>query len=540
MNATETDTRAQPHAADGSGQPARAFDRLLRNNPTFREQLQLSVHRMGLTGTGKRLLIIGAGSGAAVQGVPEEAPGWRVVAVDESHELTRHAQSEDWPPDYWFVTATLYNLGDALARRNLPGPFDAILVAYEMRHQRNLDDTLAYLRDLLVPGAPLAVHEYSVRGNRAARRTWAATCLAYLARIRTHGRVPGMGEYLWRSVTRFDSVTEFRERLGRARFTDIRVQTFGGRMEHVLHTFLARAPVHDDRGGPDDLGLPFTDAPAPRGPRPGPGVRGRVVLPAPRAVPEPPSDGEPRSAGPVGPLGADADPEAETPPQGLRAVPDPPAAGFSSAPGEAAGPEAGRAPEPAPVEPETDAGRPDGEAVRSRPAQPEVVQSESVQSESVRPEVVRPEVVRPEVVQSQPTRPESAQPASQPASEPASEAAPEPAPEPARVEPEPAPFRPTPAPRSPRSEVRAVAPSDPADPFELDDDEDLAPAGERPGVREREPDGRDADPLDEVPPLTDAPQQRPRLRDRFTRAPKPTRSDGAWLTRAEREDDPRS
>ncbi|GAA4559850.1 SAM-dependent methyltransferase [Pseudonocardia xishanensis] len=310
MNATETDARAPQAADSGPGLPARAFDRLLRNNDQFREQLQLTVHRMGLSGTGKRLLVIGCGGGAAVQGVPEEAPGWRVVAVDESHELTRHANEENWPANYWFVTATLSTLEDTLARHGLQGRFDAVLVVFQMRLQRNLDDTLAFLRELLVPGGPLAVHEYSVRGNRQARNRWALTALGYLGRIRSHGRVPGMTEYLWRSVVRFESVADFKDRLRRARFTDLRVQTFGGRQEHVLHTFLARAPTDEPgAGGADDLDLPYTDAPAPGR------VRGRVPVPR---------GGEPRELfthDPGPSTDALADPDAATPPSGLRAVP---------------------------------------------------------------------------------------------------------------------------------------------------------------------------------------------------------------------------
>jgi ubiquinone/menaquinone biosynthesis C-methylase UbiE len=522
VNATETDTRAQPQAGDGPSLPARAFDRLLRNNETFREQLQLTVHRMGLTGTGKRLLIIGAGSGAAVQGVPEEAPGWRVVAVDESDELTRHAQSEDWPPDYWFLTATLYNLGAVLARRNLPGPFDAVLVVYEMRHQRNLDDTLAYLRELLKPGAPLAVHEYSVRGNREARWTWATTCLAYLTRIRSHGRVPGMSEYLWSSVRRFDSVGEFRARLDRARFTDVRVQTFGGRMEHVLHTFLARAPVTRD-SAPDDLGLPLTDTP-----RPGPGVRGRVRLPEPR---DELLTHRPTAAVDLDSAATVDSSEMETPPQGMRVV-DP----VTEDLGEQARVEEPPRPqrsevrvvegpdeldpfdldddEDLPAEPAA-AGSVvrEGEESGAQSAGAQTPAREpAVEPPAVEPAAIRPASVRPESTEPAPVEPPAVQaPAVQAPAVQAPAAQPRPAAQPQRAAVQPgaaqplAPEPPSPRPRGPeRVEERVVE-----------------------------------EPVAEIPPYTDAPERRSGLLNRFKRTPKAPRtaSDGSWLTRAERETD---
>jgi hypothetical protein len=58
----------------------------------------------------------------------------------------------------------------------------------------------------------------------------------------------GSGElyrYLWRSVLEFDGVGELRERLNRAGFDDVRVQTVPGWQQHIVHTVLGRKPGGD-------------------------------------------------------------------------------------------------------------------------------------------------------------------------------------------------------------------------------------------------------------------------------------------------------
>ncbi|WP_181784468.1 class I SAM-dependent methyltransferase, partial [Pseudonocardia pini] len=337
MNATETtsDTHVQG-VAPGPGMPARAFDRLIGDTTGFTAQLKTTVRRMGLGEANKRLLVIGCGSGAVVKGVQEDAPGWKVVAFDESHELARQAQRRPggWPNDYRFFTGTFGTLDDVLEQEGLAGRFDAILVVFQMRHQRNLDDTLGYLKDLLLPGGTLAVHEYAVRGNRNSRSRWAALCwLDYLPRIRAHGRVPGAVDFLWRSVVRFDGAVEFAERLRHSLFTDVRVQTFAGRQEHILYTFLARSPKAGARPEAVSEDVSETDAlssgPAPVGAVSAESSRLHHV---PEQEPRGDARGEPDllthrpvSWGGAGSgvdtgAGSEADPEAETPAEGIPAV----------------------------------------------------------------------------------------------------------------------------------------------------------------------------------------------------------------------------
>jgi SAM-dependent methyltransferase len=300
VNGTDTtpQTSAVPRGA-GQGQPARAFDRLLGENAAFADHLKTTVHRMGLApDSGKRLLVLGCGSGVVVKGVQRDAAGWKVVAFDESHALAQQAQIRgDWPADYWFLTGTFGTLEGALAEHGLSGRFDAVLVVFQMRHQRNLDDTLEYLKDLLEPGGTLAVHEYAVRGRPGSRWRWAARCwLDYLPRIRARGATPGIVDFLWGSVLRFDGAAEFAERLRTARYTDVRAQTFGGRQEHVLYTFLARAPKDGPRREILDEGAEPPPVVPPQVPRGG----GELFTHS---------------------EWADADPEAATPAEGIRPVP---------------------------------------------------------------------------------------------------------------------------------------------------------------------------------------------------------------------------
>jgi hypothetical protein len=49
--------------------------------------------------------------------------------------------------------------------------------------------------------------------------------------------------YLWRSVLDFDGVQALTVRMEAAGFEDVRVQTFPGWQQHIVHTFLGRRPV---------------------------------------------------------------------------------------------------------------------------------------------------------------------------------------------------------------------------------------------------------------------------------------------------------
>jgi hypothetical protein len=84
------------------------------------------------------------------------------------------------------VSATPVPRGGLLRRAAVPaafdaaagvrGPFDGILAACLIRNLAGPDRSLRELRDLLRPGAIMAVHEYTVRDSRRARVAWHAVC----------------------------------------------------------------------------------------------------------------------------------------------------------------------------------------------------------------------------------------------------------------------------------------------------------------------------------------------------------------------------
>jgi ubiquinone/menaquinone biosynthesis C-methylase UbiE len=111
---------------------------------------------------------------------------------------------------------------------------------------RNLSDPdtqLQALRNLLAPGATLAVHDYSVRDSRAATLVWHAVCWSIIIPsgwLQTGDAT--LYKHLWRSVLTFDGATQFRQRLRDAGFTAVRSETMPGWETQIAHTFLGDAP----------------------------------------------------------------------------------------------------------------------------------------------------------------------------------------------------------------------------------------------------------------------------------------------------------
>ena len=238
---------------------APSYDRLVGANPGYHDHLRLSAQRMGLpdNGRGLRLLDLGCGTGASTAALLEVAPEAEIVAVDASAEMLAEARRKTWPQSVRFVH------GDAqdLAAAGVTGPFDGILAAYLLRNLPDADAALRSFRDLLRPGAPLAVHEYSVRDSARSRAVWTAVCwtiIIPLGRLRT-GRAD-LYRYLWRSVLRFDGVRTLAERLRRAGFVDVRTQTMTGWQQDVVHTVLGRR-LPDPESAPLPLALSELETP---------------------------------------------------------------------------------------------------------------------------------------------------------------------------------------------------------------------------------------------------------------------------------------
>jgi ubiquinone/menaquinone biosynthesis C-methylase UbiE len=214
---------------------APSYDALVGRNPGYHEHLRLSAARLGVTGP--RLLDLGCGTGASTAALLAAAPEAEIVAVDGSAEMLAVARSKEWPARVTFVHSRLEELAD----NGVTGPFDGILAAYLVRNLADRDAGLRALRDLLAPGAPLAVHEYSVADSLRAKAVWTAVSWGII--IPMGWRATGDAElyrYLWRSVLRFDGVGALAARMHAAGFADVSVQPMTGWQKGIVHTFLGR------------------------------------------------------------------------------------------------------------------------------------------------------------------------------------------------------------------------------------------------------------------------------------------------------------
>jgi ubiquinone/menaquinone biosynthesis C-methylase UbiE len=220
---------------------AAQYDRLVGANPGYHQHLRISAQRMELAdeGRGLRLLDAGCGTGASTAALLAAAPRAEIIGVDGSAGMLAEATKKPWPRSVRFIRSHVEDFAAAGAE----GSFDGILAAYLIRNVADRDALLDRFRTLLRPGAPLAVHEYSVRDSRRARLTWnlvSATIIVPAGRIRTGDA--SLYSYLRRSVNEFDGAAAFRERLRNNGFADIRSETMTGWQRNVVHTFIGRAP----------------------------------------------------------------------------------------------------------------------------------------------------------------------------------------------------------------------------------------------------------------------------------------------------------
>ncbi|GAA4543035.1 class I SAM-dependent methyltransferase [Pseudonocardia xishanensis] len=222
---------------------APSYDSLVGRNPGYHEHLRLSAERLRLrpstpsaspTAAPRRLLDLGCGTGASTAALLAAHPDAEITAVDGSAEMLAVARSKEWPPSVRFVHSRLEELAEQ-------GPFDGILAAYLVRNLADRDAGLKVMHDLLAPGAPLAVHEYSVADSARARATWTAVSWAII--IPMGKRATGSADlyrYLWRSVLSFDGATALADRMRAAGFADVSVEPMTGWQRGIVHTFLGR------------------------------------------------------------------------------------------------------------------------------------------------------------------------------------------------------------------------------------------------------------------------------------------------------------
>ena len=255
------------HAFD---EHARSYDRLVGANRTYHEHLRMTTRRMGLRdhGAGLRLLDLGCGTGASTQALLDAAPEAEITAVDASYEMLSIARAKNWPPGVRFVHGSV----DELDRLGVNGFYDGILAAYLLRNLAEPNAALRTFHALLRPGAPLAVHEYSVADSTRAKIIWAAVCWGVIIPMgRLRSGSADLYRYLWRSVLDFDGVEALTTRMHATGFVDVRHQTFPGWQQQIVHTFLGRR-------APDPVTPPF-------------GLNLSKITP-PEPSTEPPPDGE--------------------------------------------------------------------------------------------------------------------------------------------------------------------------------------------------------------------------------------------------------
>lgn len=238
------DTTNVPRSFDDH---AASYDRLVGANPGYHEHLRLSAKRMGLRdrGAGLTLLDLGCGTGASTQALLDAAPEAEIIAVDASAEMLAVARSKTWPSRVRFVHGNAEELDGA----GITGRYDGILAAYLLRNLSERNAALRTFHGLLKPGAPLALHEYSVADSARSKAVWTAVCWSVIipmGRLRTGSA--DLYRYLWRSVLDFDGVEALTTRLRATGFTDVRVQTVPGWQQHIVHTFLGRRAADAGRG----------------------------------------------------------------------------------------------------------------------------------------------------------------------------------------------------------------------------------------------------------------------------------------------------
>ncbi|MED7948646.1 class I SAM-dependent methyltransferase [Streptomyces sp. BE303] len=219
------------------------YDRLTALSPGYHRQLASAAALLGPAGaTPRRILDLGCGTGASTLAVTTADPGAVVTAADASAGMLEHARAKPWPPRVEFVEARAEDLG----RPPVQGPYDAVLAAYLLRNTADPDHVLDRIRQVLRPGGPLVVHDYTLRGRTIDRALWNALCWGIVIPLGTVGAGgPTLYRHLRRSVLGFDTAHALAARIERAGFTDVRVHPATGWQAGVVHTLTAvRPPEH--------------------------------------------------------------------------------------------------------------------------------------------------------------------------------------------------------------------------------------------------------------------------------------------------------
>ncbi|RAS71081.1 ubiquinone/menaquinone biosynthesis C-methylase UbiE [Lentzea atacamensis] len=215
---------------------ARGYDLLVGLNPGYHQALRRSARELGLL-PGMRVLDLGCGTGASTAALVAAVRGLEIVAVDASEGMLARARLKRWPPNVRFVHSRAEDVDE--------GRFDAVFAAYLVRNLPDPDATLRHVRELLKPGAPLVLHEYSVRDSWLSTALWTLLCgvIVPVGWLVTGDR--SLYTYLWRSVLDFDGAGALRDRLRRNGFVGVRSAPVPGLQLGVVHTFAGHAPEQE-------------------------------------------------------------------------------------------------------------------------------------------------------------------------------------------------------------------------------------------------------------------------------------------------------
>lgn len=214
------------------------YDLLVGLNPGYRRHLTRSAERLRLPADA-RILDLCCGTGQSTLALRSVYPHATLCGLDAAAEMLRVARARPQLAGVELVHGDAMDPGAA----GVDGPFDGILMAYGIRNVPDPDACLRRIRRLLVPGAPVCLHEYSVTGSRLSTAVWKAVTAAIIipaARVVTGDG--GLFRYLRDSVLAFDSVDRLERRLRQAGFTAVRTLPASGWQHGILHSFLARRP----------------------------------------------------------------------------------------------------------------------------------------------------------------------------------------------------------------------------------------------------------------------------------------------------------
>ena len=221
---------------------ARRYDLLTRLNPGYRRELRRAAKALAHGLTNKESPVIwdlGCGTGLSTQALLDTVPDAHVIGVDASDGMLNFAREKSWPNGTEFILERVENLASNDAFDNAP---DGVFAAYLLRNVPEAERTavLTSIRELMKPGTPLVLHDYSVSESRWAQAKWTIVCFAIIIPLATlAGAKTSLFTYLWKSVLDNEATATVLQRLVQAGFHHASVTTAKGWHREVLHTYTA-------------------------------------------------------------------------------------------------------------------------------------------------------------------------------------------------------------------------------------------------------------------------------------------------------------